>query len=147
MILLTMITRFDITPRQIDETVVVFYAAIRRHPVLGPVFARHVEDWPTHEAKIACFWKKTILMEPGYDGNPMQAHRHAADVRAEHFPQWLALFDETLQRTLPAQTAAAWSALAHRIGRGLRIGVEEADAAAGAPPVLRYPRVRGGRGR
>lgn len=132
-----MLSRFDITSDQIDRVVQVFYAAIRRHEVLGPIFGGHVTDWPTHEAKIARFWKKAILYEPGYDGNPMQVHMAAGDVRAEHFTPWLALFDETLRRTLPTEPAAQWSALAHRIGRGLRMGVEDLNQPARSIPSLR----------
>ncbi|MCF3972566.1 group III truncated hemoglobin [Paracoccus salsus] len=136
-----MLARFDITPEQIDQVVTVFYAAIRRHEVLGPVFGNHVTDWPAHEEKIARFWKKAILYRPVYDGNPMRVHMAAGDVRAEHFPLWLALFDETLRRTLPPETAAGWSGLAHRIGRGLRLGVE--DLREGAPaPDAGPPRLR-----
>ncbi|MDP5307453.1 group III truncated hemoglobin [Paracoccus spongiarum] len=129
--------RFDITEDQIDRVIAVFYGAVRRHEVLGPVFNRHIGDWPAHEAKIARFWKKAILYQPGYDGNPMQVHMAAGDVRAQHFPIWLALFDETLRRCVPSQTAAGWSALAHRIGRGLRMGVEDLRQPAEGPPVLR----------
>ncbi|SIT00669.1 group III truncated hemoglobin [Paracoccus saliphilus] len=129
--------RLDLTEDQIDRVIQVFYAAIRRHEVLGPVFARHVSDWSTHEAKIGRFWKKAILYHPGYDGSPMLAHMAAGDVRAEHFPLWLALFDETLHRILPPEPAAAWSALAHRIGRGLRMGVEDLHGRTDGPPVLR----------
>lgn len=129
--------RFPVTPEQIDRVVAVFYAAIRRHEVLGPVFAGHVTDWPGHEAKIARFWKNAILYERGYDGNPMQVHMRAGDVRAQHFAPWLMLFDETLRRTLPAETAAAWSALAHRIGAGLRMGVEDLRERLPGPPILR----------
>ncbi|MBU3030883.1 group III truncated hemoglobin [Paracoccus marinaquae] len=132
-----MLARFDIAPDQIDRVVAVFYAAIRRHEVLGPVFARHVTDWPEHEEKIARFWRKAILYEPVYDGNPMRVHMAAGDVRPEHFAQWLALFDETLRRTLPPEPAAGWSALAHRIGRGLRMGVEDLRSPQPGPPVLR----------
>ncbi|MFV0303143.1 MAG: group III truncated hemoglobin [Paracoccus sp. (in: a-proteobacteria)] len=132
-----MLSRFDITADQIDRVVRVFYAAIRRHEVLGPVFGRHVTDWPGHEAKIARFWKKAILYQPGYDGNPMQVHMAAGDVRAAHFTPWLALFDETLRRTLPPEPAAQWSALAHRIGRGLRMGVEDLGQPASRIPSLR----------
>jgi hemoglobin len=132
-----MLSRFDITADQIDRVVQVFYAAIRRHETLGPVFGGHVRDWPTHEAKIAGFWKKAILYQPGYDGNPMQVHMAAGDVRPEHFAIWLALFDETLRRTLPAEPAAQWSALAHRIGRGLRLGVEDLARPASSIPSLR----------
>jgi hemoglobin len=41
------------------------------------------------------------------------------------FEIWLGLFDSVLRRELPAETAAAWSALAHRIGAGLRYGLVE----------------------
>lgn len=132
-----MLARFDITEDQIDRVVAVFYGAVRRHEVLGPVFGRHVDDWPAHEAKIARFWKKAILYQPVYDGNPMRVHMAAGDVRAEHFPIWLTLFDETLRRCLPPQPATGWSALAHRIGRGLRMGVEDLRQPAEGPPVLR----------
>lgn len=119
--------RFDITPAQIDAVVAEFYAAIRRHPGLGPVFARHVADWPAHEEKISQFWRNAILFERSYDGNPMIAHMAAGDVRAPMFDVWLGLFDSILNRHLPKHTAQAWSALAHRIGRGLRLGVEDRD--------------------
>ena len=129
--------RFNVTADQIDRVVTVFYAAVRRHEVLGPVFANHVADWPAHEAKIAAFWRNAILYERSYDGNPMRVHRQASDVRPDHFPVWLALFDETLRRTLPPETACAWSALAHRIGQGLRMGVQDVRASHEGPPILR----------
>lgn len=140
-----MLARFDITPTQIETVVAAFYAAVRRDPALGPVFARHVGDWPAHEAKIARFWARAILGQPGYDGNPMQAHLAAGNVAAEHFPIWLSLFDETLRRNLPPDAAGAWSALAHRIGRGLRMGIEDITRTRDGPPVLSQPRIRGGR--
>ena len=129
--------RVDVTADQIDQVVAVFYGAVRRHEVLGPVFANHVKDWSEHEAKIAAFWRNAILYERSYDGSPMRAHMQAGDVRADHFPIWLALFDETLRRTLPADAARAWSALAHRIGQGLRMGVEDIRPARSGPPILR----------
>lgn len=128
--------RIPVTPAQIDQVVATFYAAVRRHEVLGPVFAAHVTDWPAHEAKIAAFWRNAILYERSYDGSPMRAHMRAGNVHAAHFPVWLMLFDETLRRTLPPDTARGWSALANRIGAGLRMGVENMQPAAG-PPILR----------
>ena len=128
--------RFDLTEAQIDHVIRIFYTAIRQHETLGPVFARHVTDWPAHEAKIAGFWKKAILYQPGYDGNPMRVHLQAEDVRGEHFPLWLSLFDEVLDQHLPPLTAKAWSALAHRIGGGLRLGVDEFRRKPGLPPML-----------
>lgn len=125
--------RFSVTPQQIDQVVAVFYAAVRRHEVLGPVFAAHVRDWPAHEARIAAFWRNAILYERGYDGNPMRAHMAAGDVKAVHFDDWLMLFDATLIRVLAPDTAGAWSALAHRIGSGLRMGVTDLRGKDGVP--------------
>lgn len=133
---MTLPPRFPVSPDQIELVVAQFYAQVRRHAVLGPVFAKHVQDWPPHEAKIARFWRNAILFERSYDGNPMAVHRAAGNVEAAMFTDWLALFDQTLAQLLPPETAAAWSALAHRIGRGLRMGVEEDTRKPGAVPNL-----------
>ena len=116
--------RFEVTASQIEGVVAAFYAQVRRDPVLGPVFSAKVANWPEHEQKIARFWCNAILHERSYDGNPMQIHRSAGTVKASHFPLWLALFDQVLQDKLPREVALAWSALAHRIGAGLRYGIE-----------------------
>ncbi len=132
--------RFAITPAQIDRVMVSFYYRIRHHRVLGPVFAAHLgEDdavWRAHEEKIGRFWKNAILREGGYQGRPMMVHRAAPDIHPEHFPQWLALFDDTAAAILPPEAAAAWSALAHRLGEAFRMGVEDARRPAGAVPRL-----------
>jgi len=127
------LARFAITPAEIDRVVAEFYAVVRQHPGLGPVFAAHVTDWPAHEEKISRFWRNAILLERSYDGNPMQAHRDAGNVRPGMFEIWLGLFDSVLRRELPAETAAAWSALAHRIGAGLRYGLVEKVGPSGIP--------------
>ena len=122
--------RFEVSPDQIAAVVADFYAQVRKNPSLGPVFAAHVTDWPAHEAKISGFWRNAILFDRSYDGNPMAVHRAAANVLPPMFGDWLGLFDASLARCLPDASAAAWSALAHRIGRGLRMGL---DARAGPP--------------
>lgn len=129
--------RFDITRPEIERVVAVFYERIRAHPGLGPVFAVHVADWPAHEAKIADFWANTILHERGYDGTPVQAHVKAGNVRPGMFSTWLALFDSVLEQELRPDQAAAWSALAHRIGRSLRASVTERETFEDGVPRLR----------
>ncbi|MCB6178966.1 group III truncated hemoglobin [Rhodobacter sp. Har01] len=125
--------RFDVSEDQIAAVVAEFYTCVRSHPGLGPVFAAHVADWPRHEEKITRFWKNAILFDRTYDGNPLAVHRAAGDVRIPMFDTWLGLFDSVLNRELPPQTAQAWSALAHRIGRGLVFGLGQSDG----PPSLR----------
>ena len=33
-----------------------FYADVRQHEVLGPIFNSRIHDWPMHLAKIGEFW-------------------------------------------------------------------------------------------
>ena len=125
--------RIAVTETQIDRVVSEFYARVRENRDLGPVFAVHVTDWVTHGEKIGRFWRNALLLHRSYDGNPMQIHKEAGNVRTEHFAIWLTLFDEVLPQELPEDLALAWSALAHRIGRGLSYGLPHACGAAGIP--------------
>ena len=131
---------FDITGEEIDQVLTRFYARIRTHPELGPIFNGHVgtgdPEWQDHIALISRFWRGAILREPGYDGNPMRAHMQAGNVMAEHFDPWLALFEEVVTEELSPLTARPWIALAHRIGRGLRLGVEDLHRPKSTPPSL-----------
>lgn len=129
--------RVAVTAEDIERVVVRFYARARVHKVLRPIFVAHITDWPVHEAKIMRFWRNAILGEGGYEGSPMLAHRRAGDVQGGHFPVWLELFDTILHETLPPLPAAQWSALAHRIGQGLRQGVEDMGRPSDAVPKLR----------
>ncbi|WP_236626297.1 group III truncated hemoglobin [Actibacterium mucosum] len=129
--------KFQISRDEIAGVVATFYERIRQHPGLGPVFAVHVDDWPAHEAKVTDFWANAILNERVYDGSPMAAHVQAGNVRPGMFETWLSLFDKVLAENLTIDQAAAWSALAHRIGRSLRAGVVERATLPGGIPKLR----------
>lgn len=120
---MTIPPRIPVSVDQIRSVVTQFYARVRLNPDLGPVFAAHVTDWQPHEDKIVLFWRNALLLDRGYDGNPMQAHAAAGNVETRHFGIWLSLFDAVLAKELPPHLAQAWSALAHRIGRGLSYGL------------------------
>ena len=129
----TGVPRLLVKQAQIARVVTVFYAGVREHPQLGPIFDAHVTYWPAHQEKIVRFWSNALLSHRGYDGNPMAVHRAAGNVKAVHFAVWLAMFDAALKQELPADLAGAWSALAHRIGRGLKYGLEPACSSGGVP--------------
>ena len=132
--------RFPITRRQIERVVTRFYARVRRDPVLGPIFEDRVgkddDAWRQHEGKITRFWANAILHERSYAGNPMQVHMAVHSIKGDHFARWLTLFDQVLKAELPPDTARSFSSLAHRIGRGLRMGVEDFRAPLDAVPRL-----------
>ncbi len=132
----TSLARFDITADEITRVVTVFYAAVRKDPVLGEVFGNHVKNWPEHEQLIGAFWRNAILREGGYNGHPMREHLSRPDVKAEHFPIWLGLFHEVLRAELPETTARQWGALADRIGEGFRTGIINMRQPKGEPPKL-----------
>ncbi|MGH1452605.1 MAG: group III truncated hemoglobin [Paracoccaceae bacterium] len=129
--------KFDVTRDEIARVVAAFYELVRQHPGLGPVFSAHITDWPKHEEKITRFWANAILFERSYDGNPLVVHRDAGNVKPGMFDTWLGLFDLTLRSELRPDQAAAWSQLAHRIGRSLRAGVVERETLPGGIPKLR----------
>ena len=132
--------RFPITADEIDVVVTAFYARVREDETLAPVFFQSLPPepsvWVAHEEKIAAFWRNAILFERSYNGNPQKVHAERDAVEAEHFAVWLALFDEVLKEKLRPEQAAAWSDLAHRIGRGLKMGVAQARARYGDIPDL-----------
>lgn len=112
----------ELTPQQIAALVDRFYAKVRRHPALGPVFAAAVHDWDAHQRTLTAFWSTVALKAASYRGNPMAAHR-AQPIRAEHFDDWLALWRETTAEVLAPQHAAQLCGYAERIGQSLRYGL------------------------
>ena len=133
--------RFDMSVEDIDRLMRAFYAKIRKHDVLGPVFLSAVgsgaEDWKEHESKIASFWRNAILMDREYSGNPMMVHLMNTDIEFDHFPIWLALFRDTAFQVLEHDKATNISDLADRIGRGLSFGIANARQSINEPPILR----------
>ena len=117
--------RIDLDRSDILRVVRAFYARVRQDETLGPIFGSHVDDWPTHEEKITRFWASALLFEGAYHGNPMREHMKAGNVRPDHFPRWLELFDETLTEMIAEPKKAQWSMLAHRIGRELSMGLSD----------------------
>jgi hemoglobin len=126
--------RIDMSRPQIERAVATFYARIRTHDELGPIFNGHIQNWPEHEEKISRFWASAILFEGSYEGNPMRAHMHAGDVVPAHFASWLSLFDEVLAEQFNSPQREQWSELAHRMGTGLSGGLADARQPAGAVP-------------
>jgi len=131
------LARFPVTADQIDWVMEVFYARIRVHPELGPVFAAHIgetdAEWADHIDKIGRFWRNAILRDPVYSGNPMMVHMAARDVKVPHFGPWLEMFEQVVRRELPEASADAWIELAHRIARGFKMQLSERDNQGGVP--------------
>jgi hemoglobin len=96
-----------------------FYSDVRQHGLLGPVFARHIPDWPAHLKKIGTFWAQITGGPSGYHGG-MPARHLALGIEARHFQAWLQLWEFNCQAHLPPAEAGEMISLSHEIGRRLR---------------------------
>jgi len=74
-----------------------FYAGVRTHPSLGPVFNPRLEGrWDRHLAQMKDFWSSVLLQSGRYQGYPLGAHFGVPGMEREHFADWLELFRQTL---------------------------------------------------
>jgi hemoglobin len=99
-----------------------FYGRVREDPLLAPIFASRIADWPAHLARMRAFWSSVALLTGRYHGRPMQQHQ-ALPVGAAHFERWLELFEDTARAVCPAQAADFFIERARRIADSLERGV------------------------
>ena len=85
-----------------------FYDRIRAHPKLGPIFAARVDQWPKHLSRMKDFWASIAIESGRFHGNPMIKHIAIAELRPDHFSDWLALWAETVDALAPTPGAAAF---------------------------------------
>ena len=88
--------RLGIDQPFIDRLVETFYGKVRVDPMLSPVFAARITDWPPHLDRMKAFWGSILRAEPAFSGNPMQKHVAILAIAEAEFDRWLALFAATL---------------------------------------------------
>lgn len=109
----------------ISDLVERFYEAIRGDELLGPIFSKHVADWPPHLARMKDFWASVTLESGRFRGNPMVKHIAVGGLGESHFGRWLQLWDETVDAAVPnAKAAAVFRAAAKRIASSLLTGIQ-----------------------
>ncbi|WP_259067679.1 group III truncated hemoglobin [Mucilaginibacter sp. X4EP1] len=73
-----------------------FYARVRRDELIGPIFATVIKgDWQPHLNRMYSFWNAALFNVPGFKGNPFAKHA-PLQIGQQHFDQWLALFNATI---------------------------------------------------
>jgi len=116
------------TESQIEDLVATFYARIRKHPSLGPIFARVIgEDWTPHLKLMCDFWSSVMLTTGRYKGRPIPAHvrinqQNQDMVSPQHFAEWLSLFEATARELFAPDLAASFIEKARRIAESLKLG-------------------------
>jgi len=76
-----------------------FYADVRQHNVIGPIFMAKIDNWPAHLEKIADFW---------------------LGIEEQHFEAWLGLWHHNCRAHLPETEAQEMINSAEMIGQRLR---------------------------
>ncbi|MBT5927562.1 MAG: group III truncated hemoglobin [Verrucomicrobia bacterium] len=96
-----------------------FYADVRQHAVIGPIFQAQIPDWPLHIEKIAGFWSGLTGGPPLYGGGMIAKHM-PLNLKPDHFGHWLTLWAFQCDRNLNPKDAAMMKALANQIGDRLK---------------------------
>jgi len=95
-----------------------FYADVRQHHVIGPIFNERIHDWPAHLKTIASFWARQTGGPSDYGGG-MGKHL-SLPIGPAHFTHWLGLWEFNCRRHLPSVEAEEMIVLAHQIAAHLQ---------------------------
>ena len=114
----------EINNESIEKLMDIFYAKIRVHKELGPIFNGYVgiddESWERHKEKIAKFWKTMLLNEKLYMGNPVQPHINLMPFDIKLFDIWLDLFKECLDDVFEEEPSNHYYEVACNIAKNFK---------------------------
>ncbi len=96
-----------------------FYADVRQHQLIGPIFNAHVKDWSAHIENIADFWSGLTGGPANYGGGMIMKHL-TLGIGEAHFESWLELWKRTCVTYLPQTEANDMTAIAEKVGKRLR---------------------------
>jgi hemoglobin len=118
----------ELSQPAIGVLVETFYARVRRHPALGPVFNQAIVEtaWPAHLVRMTRFWSSVMLTAGLYKGDPVAAHKRAmvvAPFTPELFSTWLDLFEATAADLFAPALAMSFAAKARRIAESLKLAL------------------------
>ena len=109
-----------------------FYADVRQHREIGPIFNAQIRNWSEHLEKIGDFWTTATGGPTRYAG-PMPQRHFPLGLNEQHFEAWLNLWARNCRIHLTPSAADEMIALATSIGERLRalIALDRARSAAG----------------
>lgn len=113
------------TDDEIDLLVETFYARVRQHHRLGPIFEEAIgpDGWPHHLATLKDFWSSVLNTTGRYKGQPMLVHQRIPALTEGLFMPWLNLFHQTCVELFDAPRAAIVGQKAERIAASLKLGL------------------------
>jgi len=124
------------TEAEVHDLVHTFYASVRNHAQLGPIFNAHVRDWDRHLATMVDFWSGALRGTARFRGTPMPKHVALPGLSADLFRQWLTLFQATTATLPNAAMAERANDLAERVAASLWYGYQMSRQAESLPQEL-----------
>lgn len=112
--------------------VVRFYEKGNQDPLLAPIFASAIQDWPGHFRIVADFWSHALFGTDRYKGHPFPVHM-SMDFPPQAFDRWLELFTEACGEILAPAEAEAAIARARHMTQSFRVGIFPFTMADGTP--------------
>ena len=110
-----------ITKENIFRLVNEFYAKVKKHEGLFPIFNNAIkDDWEEHIIKIADFWEGIMLHSGSYNGNPPKTHLNLPKFDLGLFHEWLRLFWETADDIFDQQISLQFKERSHIIAGNLK---------------------------
>lgn len=108
-----------------------FYTEVRKDELLGPIFNRHIIDWPEHLERLTDFWETNLFYVAKFKGNPMQVHQKvdAAEnytINELHFGVWLNLWFKTLDSLFEGEKSNIAKNRARNMGTFFHINIFQA---------------------
>jgi len=90
--------------------VTAFYKKIRKDNVLGPIFNKHIKDWPAHLNLLTDFWETNLFFVKKFKGDPLQKHMKVDagehyGINEYHFGIWLNLWFQTIDELFYGEKA------------------------------------------
>lgn len=105
----------SIDEQTIRRVVDAFYGTVCEDEILGPIFQSAIKDWSSHLLTLHDFWSAVVLRTCRYSGRPIEAHAGLGGLERSHFARWMALWEATIEREVPAESRQAFLAPARRM--------------------------------
>lgn len=126
------------TRENIKEMVANFYAKVRGHKDLSPIFKKFIGKdeaaWDEHIELIAEFWATRILNDGKYEGRPLFKHIDMPKFPKERFADWLELFESALNEAYTPQAAEPFLAMAKGMAQRFQSVMYEGVRVEDLPP-------------
>ncbi|MEO0572674.1 MAG: group III truncated hemoglobin [Bacteroidota bacterium] len=87
-----------------------FYTKVRRYELPGPIFNKHIRDWPLHLERLIDFWETYLFYVGKFKGDPLLKHRlvdasENYSINEMYFEVWLNHWFRTIDSMFDGEKA------------------------------------------